>query len=46
MMPRQPEVPKWIVWFVTRAYCIVSHQKQVSGNRGRMNRKSKDSDDK
>jgi len=39
-------VPKWIVWFVTRAYCIVSHQKQVSGNRGRMNRKSKDSDDK
>ncbi len=41
MMPRQPDVPKWIVWFVTRAYCIVSPGVQVSGNRGTVNRKSK-----
>jgi len=41
MMPRQPEVPKCIVWFVTRAYCIVSPRVQVSGNRGTLNRKSK-----
>jgi hypothetical protein len=46
MTPRQPDVPKWIVWFVTRAYCIVSAHEPVSSNRGTMNLKSKDGDNK
>src|SRR5580658_8630708 len=31
MIPRQPEVPKWIAWLVTRRYCIVSRKSRVSG---------------
>jgi hypothetical protein len=42
MMPRQPDVPKWIVvWFATGGYCIVTRRLDVSSNRLRETRKSK-----
>src|SRR5580693_3010479 len=31
ILPREPEVPKWIAWFVTRRYCIVSCSRGASG---------------
>jgi periplasmic divalent cation tolerance protein len=26
MMPRQPDVPKWTAWLVTRGYCILARK--------------------
>src|SRR3984885_15986281 len=31
IIPRQPEVPKWIAWSVTPRYCIVSRKRGASG---------------
>jgi len=41
MTPRQPEVPKWMAWVVTRGYCILAREAEAYSNRGRERRKSK-----
>src|SRR5271156_3567370 len=42
MMPRQPEVPKWIAWFVTGGYCILARKHPAHKNHPVASRKSKD----
>jgi periplasmic divalent cation tolerance protein len=39
MTPRQPEVPKWIVCFVTGDYCILAHE--LKSRKNGASRKSK-----
>ena len=41
IMPRQPEVPKWIAWLVTGGYCILARDPAAQQIRGAASRKSK-----
>jgi periplasmic divalent cation tolerance protein len=41
MIPRQPEVPKWIAWIVTGGYCILARDALAQRFRRWKKRKSK-----